>query len=295
MRLHHTFFFLLLVLCTSAFGYELITIQAVSDTRKTFITRNGKRQGVTRGMTGTFTAQDVSILARAMNVTGQFTQWEIINREAILPFEKGAIVTWYRATEYLWALSPEQARQKYIKSNTALPRKSWVFKGALTRAVSESVSGVPASETRRGGYLGEVYYEKPLTRSLAFDVGFRHESEVINYTGVSFTTRRSMAIGNLIYYLDSFRDLLNDGRFFLGAGFGYGLSNTSSSEITQSGPVGMLPTIKAGVTMPFNDDWEFIGDIAFESLQTNEEQENGVDQTTTQTNIKAGFGLRRFF
>ena len=295
MRLHHTFLILLLVLCTSAYGYELITIQAVSDTKKTFITRNGKRQGVTRGMTGTFTAQDFSILARALNVTGQFTQWEIINQDATLPFEKGTIVTWYPATEYLWALNPEKARQKYIKSTAILPRNSWVFKGSFSRGLSESVSGVPAAETRRGGYMGEVYFEKSFTRKLAFDVGFRYEQEVINYTGFSFNTSRSMLVTDLIYYLDAFQDLLNDGRFFLGAGFGYGLSNTSSNRLSQSGIVGMLPTVKTGISLPFNDEWEFIADAAFESLQTKEAQKSGLEQTTTQTNLKAGFGLRRFY
>jgi hypothetical protein len=53
--------------------------------------------------------------------------------------------------------------------------------------------------------------------------------------------------------------------------------------------------VKLGVALPFNDTWEFISDGAFESLQTSEEQESGRKQTTTQTNFKFGFGLRRYF
>lgn len=294
MRLYHALFFLAVFFSSALHAYELITIQAVSDTKRTFITRNGKRQGVSIGMTGTFTAEDASILAKAINVSGQFTQWEIINSSTILPFEKGAVVTWYPATEYLWALSPEKARQKYIKANTVTARDSWVFKGALTRAVSESVSGVQATETRRGGYLGEIYYEKGLTPTLTFDVGLRHEREVVNYTGFSFNTQRNVLITNLIYYFDAFKDLLNDGRLFVGGGFGYGHSRTTSAGVAQSGPVGILPTVKIGLSLPFSQEWEFIVDSAFESLQTKEAQSNGQEQTTTQTNIKAGFGLRRF-
>lgn len=295
MNLRHTFFFVLLFVTFSAHAFELIMIQAVSESRKTFITRSGKRQGVQPGMTGTFTADDVSILAKAINVTGGFTQWQIINIDAILPFEKGAIVTYYPATEYIWALAPESERKKYIKSEVPRTKRSLVFKGALTRGLSESVSDAPANTSRRGGYMAEVYYEKDIYYNLAFDVGVRYEREVINYSGASLQTKRSLLIADLLYYFDGLRDYLSGGRIFLGAGAGYGLSNTSTVGLSQSGPVSLLPTVKAGLSLPFNDTWEFVTDTAFESLNTREEQEDGRIQTTTQTNFKVGFGLRRFF
>lgn len=285
---------LLLTLSLSAQAFELIMIQAVSDTKKTFITRNGKRHGVIRGMTGTFTAEDVSVLAKAVNVTGNFAQWELINQDAILPFEKGKIVTYYAAKEYIWALAPESERRKYIKSELPTPKQSWVFKGALTRGLNESVSDAPATATRRGGFLGEIYYEKDFYGPLAFDIGLRYEREVINYSGASLITKRSLLIADVIYYFDFLRDYLI-GKFFIAAGAGYGLSNTEAVGLTQSGPVGLLPAVKIGITLPFNETWEFISDAAFESLQTNEEQEGGRKQTTTQTNFKFGFGLRRYF
>lgn len=295
MRLRHTFLFVLLFVTFSAHAFELIMIQAVSESRKTFITRNGKRQGIQPGMTGTFTAEDVSILAKALNVTGGFTQWQIINTDAILPFEKGTIVTYYPATEYIWALAPESERRKYIKSEIPQTRSSLVFKGAFTRGLSESVSDVPANTSRRGGYMAEVYYEKDLYYGLAFDVGVRYEREVINYSGASLQTQRQLAIADLLYYFDGLKDYLSGGRFYLGAGIGYGLSHTSTVGLTQSGVVSLLPTVRAGLSLPFNDQWEFITDTAFESLSTREEQEDGRVQTTTQTNFKVGFGLRRFF
>lgn len=284
----------LLFVSLSAHAFELIMIQAVSDTKKTFITRNGKRQGIIRGMTGTFTAEDVSVLAKAVNVTGNFAQWELINQDAILPFEKGKIVTYYAATEYIWALAPESERRKYIKSELPTPKHSWVFKGALTRGLNESVSDAPATATRRGGYLGEIYYERDIHRSLSFDLGLRYEREVINYSGASLITKRSMLIGDIIYYFDFLRDYVK-GKFFIAGGVGYGLSNTQAVGLSQSGPVGLLPAVKLGLTLPFNETWEFITDTAFESLQTKEEQEDGRKQTTTQTNFKFGFGLRRYF
>lgn len=293
MRFRYLYIFLA-VISFSAQAFELVMIQAVSETKTTFITRNGKRQGIIRGMTGTFTAEDISVLAKAVSVTGNFAQWELINKEARLPFEKGKIVTYYAANEYLWALTPESERAKYIKSEIPTIKQSVIFKGALTRGIADSVSDAPATTSRRGGFLGEIYYERDLSHSLAFDIGMRYERETINYTGASLITKRSMAIADIIYYFDFMREYLK-GKFFLAAGMGYGLSNTETVGLSQSGPVSLLPAVKLGVALPFNDDWQFVSDGAFESLQTSEEQEGGKKQTTTQTNFKFGFGLRRYF
>lgn len=295
MRLRHIIISLLLLLPAMAQAYELIVIQGISETKRTFVTRNGRRQGVTLGMTGTFTADDISVLAKAVNVTGQYAQWELVNRDAIVPFEKGAMVTWYPAQEYLWALSPESERKKYIKSMLVIPRQSFVFRGAVTRGLSESVSDVQAQNPQRGGYLGEVYYERPLTPHISFDVGLRYEREVVNYTGVSLVTQRNLAMANLIYYFDQLEDLLGGGKIFLSGGLGYGLSNTKTVGLSQSGPVGLLPAVKLGLSLPFSADWDFLLDTAFESLQTREQQEGGREQSTTQTNLKVGFGLRRYY
>lgn len=294
MRLHHAFFIIFLALIQTAQAFELIMVQAVSDSKKTFITRNGKRQGVMVGLTATFTAEDVSILAKAINVTGNFTQWEVTNPDMILPFEKGTIVTYYRTTEQLWALAPEKLRQKYIRSQMPKTRSSLVFKSALTRGLSESVSEAPATQVNRGGIMGEIYYEKDIAYGFAFDLGLRYEREVVNYEGASFTTNRGLLVGDILYYFNTLREYI-PGKLFLGLGAGYGMSNTQTTAFSQSGVVALVPTVKAGLTYPFNETWEFLIDGAFESLQTVEEQEDGREQSTTQTNFKTGIGLRRYF
>ena len=181
-----------------------------------------------------------------------------------------------------------------IKRKTETLRQSWVLKGAFTRGINESVSDAPSGDNKRGGYLAEAFYERDILHGLAFDVGFRYENEVVNYTGATYTTRRSMLTTDLLYYFNNLEDILT-GRPYIGLGMGYGFSNTQSKAIAQSGPVALLPVVKVGITMPFNDDWEALFDASFESLQTEEEAGNGRAQTTTQTNFKGGFGVRRFF
>lgn len=285
----------MLLVSFSVHAFELVMVQAVSDSKKSFVTRNGKRQGIQPGVTGTFTAENVSILARAHTVTGDFTQWVIINQDAVVPFEKGSIVTHYPANEYLWALTTETERKKYIKSEVPRIKRSLVFKGAFTRGISETVSGAPATTSRRGGYMAEIYYEKDLLANLSYDIGLRYEQEVINYSGASLVTKRNILVADLIYYFDFFRDYIAGAKFFLAGGAGFGLSNTSTVGLSQSGQVMLLPAVKMGLNLPLNDDLDFIVDGAFESLNTRERQEDTTVQSTTQTNVKLGIGLRSYF
>lgn len=294
MHFRHALLLLLLILSFGAQAYELIMVQAVSDSRRTFITRNGKRQGIIPGVTGTFTAEDISILAKATKVTGEYTHWEIINPEAQLPFEKGTIVTYYPATEYLWTLSPEEVRQKYIKSQNPPTRQAIVVKGAISRGLAESVSNAPASESERGGYVTEAFYERELNKYFAFDVGFRYDAEVVNYENTTFVTQRNILVADLIYYFRVWKEYI-PGRFFVAVGAGYGRSSTSTTGLKQSGLVGILPSVRAGMTYPMSDNWEMGFEGGLESLQTKEEQFSGVEQTTTQTNARFSLGLRRFF
>lgn len=292
-RIFYLIFFLF-YFSSFAHAFELIMIQAVSDTKRTFITRHGKRQGVIKGTTGTFTADNVAVIAKAINVTGENTQWELTHSDAILPFEKGAIVTFYHSEEHIWALTTEQTRQKYIKSMNPDPRKSFIVKGAMSRGLSDSVSNAPASPSTRGSYIGEIYYEQDLYKGLAFDIGARYEKEIINYQGIAFTTRRNLLIADILYYFNTLQDILR-GKLFIALGIGYGVSTTATLGINQSGQVGLLPAARAGINYAINDDWGFVFEVGFESLQTKEVQFDGRDQTTTQTNFKTGIGLRRYF
>ncbi len=294
MRFHHTFILVLFLFSLSTSAFELIMIQAVSNSKKTFITRHGKRDGVTVGNTATFTAEDISILAKAVNITSNFTQWEIINENARLPFEKGAMVTYYPANEYIWALSTETERKKYIKSMIPTLKQSFTFKAGLSRGLSESVSDAPVASSRRGGIQAEVYYERDLSFNIAFDVGLRYDSEVLTVPNASYTTKRTMVVADILYYFDQLKDIIK-GEIFVGLGAGWGFSSTETVGLSQSGNAMLLPAVKLGLTLPFNETYEFILDTAFDTIETKESQEDGKVQSTNQTNAKVGIGLRKFF
>lgn len=294
MRVYLLCFFTLLALSFEAFAYELLMVQAVSASKKTFVTRNGKRQGVVENLTATFTANDVALIAKARTVTSQYTQWEVVNDIAMVPFEPGAIVTYHPAQEYLWALNPEEARKKYIKELRPEVKRSWLVKGAMTKGLNETVSQAAPQSVNRGGVALDALYEKLFHPNFAWDAGVRYEKEVVNLAGGSLITQRLMAMADFLYYFDPL-DVFYGARVYLGAGIGYGQSSTSADGIVQSGFALLLPSAKIGMTLPFNKEWDFLVESAFETLRTTEELEDKTKQTTNQSNLRVALGLRKFF
>jgi hypothetical protein len=257
------------------------------------VTRNGQRQGIVKDLTATFTANDMALIARASTVTGQFTQWELVNDKARVPFEAGALVTYHPAQEYIWALNPEEARQKYIKDLRPVRLRSWLVKGAMLRGLSETVSGVAPQDSSRGGVALDALFERQFT-NFAWDMGVRYENEVVNLTGGSLITQRLLAVADFLYYFDPI-NVFYKGRFFVAMGLGYGQSSTEADGLRQSGFALLLPAAKVGMALPFNKEWDFIAETAFETLKTTEELEDKTKQTTNQSNLRVAVGLRKYF
>lgn len=288
-----TLFCLLACLSFQAFAYELLVVQAVSSSKKTFVTRNGKRQGVVENLTGTFTSNDMALIAKAVTVTSQFTQWQLVNDNAKVPFEPGALITYHPAQEYIWALNPEAARKKYLKELRPEIKRSWIVKGAMTKGLNESVSGAAPQDTSRGGVALDALYERLYT-NFAWDAGIRYENEVVNLSGGSLITQRMMAITDLLYYFDAI-DEFYAARIFVAIGMGYGQSSTDADGIRQSGFALLLPAAKIGMALPFNKEWDFMIESAFETLKSTEELEDKSKQTVNQSNLRIAIGVRKFF
>jgi hypothetical protein len=294
MRVLGLFFALLFFPLAKAMSYELMLIQSVSTSRKSFVTRSGKRQGIQENLTATFVADNVSYIARARTVTSHYTQWELVNPEATVPFQPGTLATYHPAEEYIWTLNPEKARLQYIRDLRAETKRSWIIKGAATRGLSESVSNVAIQNPNRGGIALDAIFEKLFDPNFAWDVGLRYENEIVNLEFGTLIAQRVMLIGHFLYYFDPIPDFYK-GRVFLGAGIGFGRTSTNVQGIIQSGSAQLLPSAKLGLSLPFNDLWDFIVEGAFESIRSVETLEDRSRQSTNQTNGRLGIGLRKFF
>jgi hypothetical protein len=283
-----------LLFCSSTWAFELLVIQGISRSGQTFITRVGKKNGVFVGKRSTFTAENVSIIAKAISVTREFTQWEIENNFTEVPFRKGQIVTFYNTTEYLWALAPESVKAKLIKSNLWAPRKSVAVHSSLIRGVSESVSGVDSETVERGGLQLELYLESEVNRNFAMGYGIRYTSEVINIGEASISTTRLLGVLEARYYFNPIKFFFN-ARPSFGLGAAYGQSFTDATGLTSAGTAMILPITKLGFHLPISKITEFSFETAFESLQVSEKFETGEKQVTNVNNFKLGIAIKRFF
>lgn len=283
----------ILLFCSSLWSYELAIIQSVSDSGRTFITRTGKKDGIVPGKKSTFTSDNVSVIAKAVSVTREFTQWEIQNTNTPTPFKRGEMVTYYDATEYLWALSPAQARRKYIKSEVFQSRLSLGAHLGIFRGLNASVSDAADNPEQRGGLIFEGMLEKEMTRNIALAAGLRYSREIINVAEASLTTNQALALAEARYYFDPIRDFYS-ARFAFALGAGYGQSQTSTSGLTSAGTATLLPSTKVSLNFPVDKKSDFVLEGAFESLRVEEEFEDGSDQSTNTNNLRYGIAFKRY-
>lgn len=275
-------------------AYKLTVIQGLSKTKNTFVTRTGKKDGVFNGKKVTFTADDVSIIATAISVTREFTQWQIDNDFTSVPFKRGDIITYYDATEHLWALTPEKLKKKYIKSQIFEPYISIIANVSLMRGLNASVSEASAGGTQRGAVSYEFQVEKQMSETIAIAGGMRYANEIVNVSEASIKSTRLLAIFETKYYFENIPKLYN-ARFSLGLGLGYGQSVTSSDSVTSSGFASVLPITKIALNIPMSNVSDFITDISFENMRIEEELEDGNKQTSNNSNLKFGFGYKHMF
>lgn len=283
-----------LLFCLEISAFELVIIQGISNTGQTFVTRKGKKDGVARGMEATFTSNDVSIIAKAISVTREFTQWEINNNYTEVPFRKGEVVTYYDTKEYLWALTPEIVKQKYVKAELYSPRISLAFHTSFLQGISESTSGSESSESQRGGIIFEGIVEKELARNYAIAGGIRYAQEIINVDAASLVSTRFLSIGEFRYYFNKMQSFYN-ARVMLGIGFGIGQVNLDTSGQTSSGQAVLLPITKTALVFPANKNADIMFEFAFENLRTDVEFEDGSKQNSNDSNIRFGLGYKRYF
>jgi len=280
---------------SSVSAFELSIIQSVSRSGQTFITRTGKKDGVHEGKKATFTAENVSIIAKAINVTREFTQWEIENNFTDIPFRKGQVVTYYDTTEYLWALTPEVVKTKFVKSNYYSPRKAFGINTALISTISESTTGVSSNTTDRGGLAVEVFAEKEFNPRWSVFMALRYTTERLNVPEATYLVTRYLALIEGRYYFEPIKNFFG-ARVSLGIGFGYGQSNTETDGLTSSGTALILPLTKGAISFPISKTSEFSFETAFESLQTTEAIDGESDEQVSQiNNLKYGISIKRYF
>jgi hypothetical protein len=282
----------LYVISPLTWSYELVVIKAIANEKHSFVTRNQSKNNKTFvGQKVTFTSDNVTLIARASDVTAEFVKWEIVNDFTDVPFRRGEVVTMYDTTEYLWTLTPEKIKLKYLKK-LYKPRRSIEFTTAFSKGISESVTQTIPQSVNRGGMQFEATFRKEFNTNYSLAYGFRYSKDIVNLPSASVINTRFIGLVEGRYYFDPMEDF-HDAQVGLGLAFGFGQSRSETSGQVSFGNAVLIPATKLSLMFPINKNWDFELISAFESLRLDESNANNADQTTNLVHSKAGIMLRK--
>src|SRR5690606_38636873 len=127
MRQLLVIFFIFLYPFLSLAKEELLIIQSVSDSRKTFVIRKGKAEGILVNQESLFTSEKFSLAARVVEVNRDYSLWRLSDPRATVPFQKGETVNYTNTIENLYTEIPmlrydpkelaKQARERALLSS----------------------------------------------------------------------------------------------------------------------------------------------------------------------------------
>lgn len=271
---------------------ELLPIQAVSNSGKTFVVRKGAEDGVAVGQQSLFSTKNTSFTAVVIEVNRFFSLWRLKDNRGAVPFSKGDFVTYTNNIENVWTEIPKL--QMAPKEELVFKEKSfWNLRGNYSLAMSESVSDTDTDKTQnRIGYQLEVVYSRHFTVHWEWGVGIRldRENTTIQEPALDIPSNRYMLAGELLYHFEKFKQ--NDDNVYLGVALAYGLSNTTIDESVSTGTTLVLPIVKVGYINRLASRYSIVFELAFESLAQTESFADTDEQTTNIINSKASIGVR---
>lgn len=270
---------------------NLVVIEAVSRSGKSFAIQKGASDGISEGQESLFSSSNASFVAIASVVKRHTSLWRIRGDKGAVPFKKDDIVTYENSIENIWTGLPELELTP-IKELTFRSTTAWVIRAHLGQALSESVSSTDESlyEGRTSSQLS-IFYNRMATPSFEWGLGVRLDIESSKQAnGITIPTQRQLIAGEVNYHLEPIKSL--SGRIYLGAGIAAGLSTTSVNEEDQSGMAYVLPALKLGYLAKLKNEDHFLAEITCESVAASESLSTGEEQNTNLINAKVGIGYR---
>ena len=276
-------------------GYEnMVVVQSISTSRQSFVVRRGAKDGISKHQRALFSTEQVSLLCKAIEVTHEFSLWEVDDPMASVPFTKDQMIVFSTSLETIWTKVPalRGKLKQFLLTKDLVPPPYFLFRGAMSRGLSESVSDTSASSTvERAGFHFEGLYYWNFAKQLDWGFGARldRESALIDQSDLSIPTSRVFAISQLTYRFPEIKGTRN--YFYLTAGIGYGTSTTTVNESTSAGTAYILPSFHMGL-MTLGDSYGFAVELVGEAIGQQEEFLDGNSQNTNIINAKFSVALR---
>lgn len=279
---------------------ELIVVQAVSTSRQTFVINRGLRHGVNTSMEALFSTKDLSLMARVVEATRDFSMWRINEKRAVFPFEKEQIVTYNQAGTNIWNEIPE-VREKLQQALTDAEvfrsiygaQHSISARLGLTSTFYESVSETDSErKPSRGGFQVEAIYHYRWREKMELGAGLRFDKEdaVIDDPPLTIPSQRYFLLAEFTYHFDRFEKTQNN--LYATVGAGIGRSQTTVNDSVSTGLATVLPYVKFGYLAQKSPKFAWFVESSIEAISTNESFLDTKEQTTNLVNAKIGGGLR---
>jgi len=271
---------------------ELLLIQAVSTSGKTFVIRKGAEEGVSIGQESLFSTKNASFTAVVKEVNRFFSLWQLKDNRGAVPFAKGNYVTYTNNIENVWTELPKLHAAP--KEELIFRQKfGWLVRGNYSLAVSESVSETDDQKTAdRIGFQFEGFFTNRFAVHWEWAVGLRFDREnaTLNEPALDVPTSRYMLAAEFLYHFSPSRG--SDNNLYVGAGVAYGISNTTIDDSVSTGTTLVLPSIKAGYINRITNNYALVFEGSVEALAQSESFEDTEAQTTNIVNSKFSVGVR---
>jgi hypothetical protein len=278
---------------------EVIIIQAVSTSKKTFVIRKGMKDGLSVGDRSLFSTKTESIVAQVVELNGEFSVWKPVGRYAYAPFAPKQFVNYSRTVESIWLKISKVNELINVKTleelaeSASLKKNKYGFKVNFSKSLSDSITQTDGAQvTSRNGVHFELLRNWKLTYPFMASLGLRYdqESEVIESPSIIITSRRYIGFGEVSYkFLASHKNPSK--YYYLGLSGGLGYIQTNILDKTTTGYVALFPGLKLGRNAPINADYNYLMELGTESLFSREKFDDNQVQTYNIINIKLSFGL----
>lgn len=296
MNTRMLFFFLIFfgVFAQNIWAEELVIVQAISSTKKSFIIRRGFEEGVRPDQEGMFSNSKFSFVARAIEVNRSYSLWRMLETETTVPFQKDQFVYFNRTPEKLEVEIPKiEDRQERRKQLFFEASNFWSLRYAYSYAFQSTVSNADSDiETFRQGAQYEIMYHRNFRPNWEYGIGVRvdQETEQIEDVSLEVPTTRVFAIGEIAYNFDQMSGY--SGYFYAAAGAGIGNSSSSVGGEVSSGAAFLLPNLRVGYQFSTFSKKGILVEGMMESISATETFASGIEQEVLVTNIKASIGFK---
>lgn len=294
MRRYLLCIFCFLFLCPLLWAEELVIVQSISSTKKSFIIRRGFEEGIRPDQEGMFSNSKFSFVARAIEVNRSYSLWRMLETETTVPFVKDQFVYFNRSPEKLEVeIVKIDDRKEHRRQLFFEKQNFWSFRVAYTYAFQSTISNAESDlETFRQGQQYEVTYHRNFKPNWEYGIGVRvdQETEQIEDVSLEVPTTRVFALAEITY---NFEEVLGLGGNFYGTiGGGIGNSSSTIADEFASGTAFLIPNVRVGYQFSSFSKKGFLIEGMMESISATETFPDGTEQEILVTNLKAALGFK---